>query len=83
VGTAATWPTTLFTSATIVTLVAAGTNTTVAVKLKGVLRINAGGTIIPQLTQGTASAAAVVSANSYFRIWAAGANTTNSVGNWS
>jgi hypothetical protein len=83
VGTAATWPTTVFTAATIQTLVAAGTNTTVGVKLKGVLRVNAGGTVIPQLTQGTASAAAVVSANSYFRFWAAGANTTNSVGNWS
>jgi hypothetical protein len=83
VGTAATWPTTIFTAATIQTLVAAGTNTTVGVKLKGVLRINAGGTVIPQLTQGTASAAAVVSANSYFRIWAAGTSTTNSAGNWS
>lgn len=58
------------------------TGTTLQVTVKGTLRINAGGTIIPQLTQTTASAAAVVKSGSYFRLWPVGSNTVASVGNW-
>jgi hypothetical protein len=82
-GTPGTWATALFTAATVQTLVAAGTNTSFACRLRGVIRANAAGTVIPQITQETASAAAVVSANSWFRIWNVGSNTVADVGNWS
>jgi hypothetical protein len=48
----------------------------------GILRVNAGGTIIPQVSLGVA-AAAVVGRDSYFRIWPIGAGNITSVGNWS
>lgn len=82
-GTFASWPRAIFTAATVQTFVSAGTNTSVGVRLRGILRINAGGTVIPQITQGTASAAAVVSANSWVRLTAIGSNTVTNVGDWS
>jgi hypothetical protein len=50
--------------------------------IQGIMRVNAGGTIIPQVSLGVA-AAAVVGRDSYFRIWPWGTNTVTSVGNWS
>jgi hypothetical protein len=64
------------------TLVAANLNTVAACVYRGLLRINAGGTIIPQVSLGVA-AAAVVGQDSFFRIWPIGSNTVASVGNWS
>lgn len=60
----------------------AATGTAVAVLIRGIIRINAGGTIIPSVSLANA-AAAVVGVNSYFRIYPIGTNTTTNVGNWS
>lgn len=50
--------------------------------INGLLRVNAGGTIIPQVSLGVA-AAAVVGQDSYFMLWPLGTSTVTSVGNWS
>lgn len=50
--------------------------------IRGIIRVNAGGTIIPQVSL-TVAAAAVVGINSYFRLWPVGSNTAVSLGNWS
>lgn len=60
----------------------ATTNTVGWAQINGILRVNAGGTIIPQVSLGIA-AAAVVGQDSYFMLWPLGTNTVTSVGNWS
>jgi len=60
----------------------AATGTAMYALIKGILRINAGGTIIPSIGLTTA-AAAVVGINSYFRISPIGSNTVQTKGNWS
>lgn len=60
----------------------ATTNTTGWAKIWGKVRVNAAGTLIPQVSLGVA-AAAVVGADSYFRIWPAGASSVTTAGNWS
>lgn len=60
----------------------AATGTGAFVLIKGIMRINAGGTIIPEIALTTAATAAV-KAGSYFRIWAMGAAATTTVGDWS
>jgi hypothetical protein len=62
-------------------IVVAATATGMFVTIRGIIRINTGGTIIPSVLLTTA-AAAVVGVNSYFRIWPVGSNTVTSVGNW-
>jgi hypothetical protein len=49
--------------------------------VRGVVKINAAGTLIPMISL-TVAAAAVVGVNSYFRLTPMGANTQLSVGNW-
>lgn len=71
------------TAATATAVTASNTGTVLLAVIRGTLRVNAAGTIIPQVTQGTASAAAVVAAGSQFRAWPVGSNTVASVGNWS
>jgi hypothetical protein len=63
-------------------IVTATTNTVGWFYVKGLMRINAGGTIIPAVSLGIA-AAAVVGQDAWFRIRAIGNNTVVSVGNWS
>ena len=58
------------------------TTTTGFGKITGKLVIGTGGTIIPSIALSVA-AACVVGVDSYFRIWAAGTNTVQSIGNWS
>jgi len=58
------------------------TTTTGSAYIRGIIRVNAGGTIIPQVSLEVA-AAAVIGINSFFRIWPIGTNTGVSVGNWS
>jgi hypothetical protein len=70
-------------AATATAIIASTTTTGLLLRVRGTMRINAGGTVIPQLTQVTASAAAVVQAQSYFRCWPIGSDTVVSVGNWS
>jgi hypothetical protein len=59
------------------------TVTTFQAVIKGIMRISTGGTIVPQVTQNTASAAATVAAGTYFRAWPIGAGSVTSVGDWS
>jgi hypothetical protein len=70
-------------TATAAIIAAQTTNNAVQAQIRGKLVIGTGGTLIPQITQNTASAAAVIGNDSYFRIWAVGSNTVQSVGNWS
>jgi hypothetical protein len=58
------------------------TTTTGNAEIRGLIRVNAGGTIIPQVSLTTA-ATAIVGVNSYFRLWPVGSNTAVSLGNWS
>jgi hypothetical protein len=51
-------------------------------KITGKLRIDTGGTLIPQVILG-AAAAALMSIDSYFRIWQVGGSAVTNVGNWS
>jgi hypothetical protein len=62
----------------------AGTTTqTLFLQIRGVIRVSVGGTIIPQITQGTNAAAASVAIDSYLKLHSVGAHTVASVGNWS
>ena len=60
---------------------AATTGATGTAWVTGIIRVNAGGTLIPEVALGNA-AAAVVGTNSFFRIWPTGSNTVTNVGNW-
>ena len=57
------------------TIVTASTATNGHVYITGIIRVNVGGTIIPQVSLGVA-AAAVVGVNSWFRITPIGTDTT-------
>ena len=63
-------------------IVTAATGTAMSVLVKGIFRINAGGTIIPSIQLTTASAA-VVGVNSTFTCTPVGSNTVTTVGSWS
>lgn len=71
------------TSASATAITATTSGTVLQALIKGVLRINAGGTVIPQITQNTASAAASVNAGSYIRLSPAGSGSVTNVGDWS
>ena len=60
----------------------ASTNTAGHALIKGIIRVTVAGTIIPQVSL-TVAAAAIVGANSYFKISPLGAAAVASVGNWS
>ena len=62
-------------------IVTASTATTGWASIRGKVRISSAGGVIPSVSLGVA-ASAVVGADSYFRIWAAGSNTVTTVGNW-
>lgn len=81
VGTAATAQTTYNTAANT-TLATASTTTSGWFEVKGIVRVNAAGTLIPMVSLGVA-AAAVVNTNSFFRLRAMGTNTATNVGDWS
>jgi hypothetical protein len=63
-------------------IVTATTATTGWAHVWGKVRVSAAGTLIPQVSLGVA-AAAVVGADSFFRIWSIGPSTMTSVGPWS
>jgi len=74
------------TSAAAVAVTAASTSATenVVIKLKGFMRINGAGTIIPQVKLSAATTGTeTMLANSYFRCWPVGSNTVTTVGAWS
>lgn len=58
------------------------TATTGSAIVTGIICVNAGGTIIPQVSL-TVAAAAVVGINSFFKLWPIGTNTQTTQGNWS
>lgn len=71
-----------FNTAANTTLVTAGTVTTFSAIIRGKVVVGAGGTLIPQYSQLTNAAAAIVGVDSYFRIWNVGSNTIQSAGAW-
>ena len=73
---------TTFNTAANAAIVTASINTVGVVRVFGIVRILAAGTLIPQVSLGVA-AAAVVGVNSYFRLWPVGSNTVTAVGNMS
>lgn len=81
VGTPSTSQMVTATVATATSLVTANTTTTGHAYITGIVRVNAGGTLIPQVGLGVA-AAAVVGTNSWFRITPIGTNTVTNVGHW-
>ena len=73
-------------AATATAIMASATTTVLQCVIKGVIRVNAAGSLIPQVTQVTNTAAGVVAANSYFRLSQGyGSNTVTlaGFGNWS
>ncbi len=63
------------------TLVTNNTGTTGTAIIKGVIRVTAAGTIIPQLSM-TVAAASVVQAGSYFKVSPVGSSGVAILGNW-
>ena len=72
----------LFSSAAATALVTASTGTVGSAVIKGIIRVTVAGTVIPQVSL-TVASAAIVSANSYFRVSPIGNATVATVGNWS
>ena len=70
------------TAAITTNIIPSQTGTGAAALIKGIFRINGGGTIIPSI-QLTTAAAAVIGADSWFKCYPVGTNTVVSVGNWS
>ena len=70
-----------FNTAANVALVTASTVTTGQMWIRGIIRVGATGTVIPQVSLGVA-AAAVVGVDSYAWFKPVGADTVQSVGNW-
>lgn len=69
------------TTASTAVMVTTGTGTALHAFIKGTFKTNAGGTIIPSISQTTA-AAAVVNPGTYFRCWKVGDAATNFAGAW-
>jgi hypothetical protein len=71
-------------TATAVTAASVSTTENCTIKLRGIMRINAGGTVIPQIQFSAAPGGApTFHANSFFRCWPIGTNAVIAVGNWS
>lgn len=73
-------------AATAVVLTAANTSTTenLMIVLRGIIRTNGAGTLIPQFIYSVAPGGApTITKNSYFKIWPMGVDTVKAVGNWS
>jgi hypothetical protein len=71
----------LMATAADLAIVTGNTGTVGCVWITGVIRLSAGGTLIPQISLETA-AAAVVKKNSFFMISPLGSSTVTTVGNW-
>jgi len=58
-------------------------NASTVLKLSGIIRVNAAGTMIPQIRFATAPGTTVLGkTNSYFRLYPVGSNSVAAVGNW-
>jgi hypothetical protein len=82
IGTTASHQSTFNITTSNATLVTASAFATGYMRVWGNVRINAGGTFIPQITLGVASAASI-QPQSYFRITALSAGSVDYIGNWS
>jgi hypothetical protein len=82
-GTLVAWNTAVFNVATAQLITASVTTTTAQARIVGIIRTNAAGTIIPQITMGTNAAAAIVGVNSWFRLTPVGSDSVARAGNWS
>jgi len=72
------------TSGAVVTAANTSATENVMVYIRGTMRINAAGTVIPQFQFSAAPGGApTVKAQSFFRCWPVGLNTVTAVGNWS
>lgn len=73
---------TVATATNVLNAVATATHSTII--LEGIVRVNAGGTFIPQYqwTTNAPGVAGVTLANSYFQMTPFGSNTAKAVGNW-
>lgn len=69
-------------SATNPALTTPSTSSTGFMRVRGVLRVTAAGTLIPQISLGV-EAPAIVGVNSFLRLWSVGSATVNTVGAWS
>jgi hypothetical protein len=56
--------------------------TTATARIKGTVRVNAAGTLIPEVALGVSTTTAAVGTNSFFRCWPVGSNTVTSAGSW-
>jgi len=71
---------------TVLVSTASSTSATefVILSLRGILRVNAAGTFIPQVKlSATTGGTITMLANSFIRFWPIGSNTVTNVGNWS
>lgn len=82
-GTLAAWQSLISTVGTATVISASVTTTTFQAFIRGTFRVNTGGTIIPSVQMNTAAAAAVVSANSWFKAWSKGTGNQTWIGNYS
>ncbi len=70
-----------FNTSASTSLTSSNTNTTGYATIKGIIRVTTGGTLIPQVSLG-AAAAAIVGANSFFKLTPIGSNTVTTIGAW-
>jgi hypothetical protein len=76
-----TYRSTVATVTQVTEVVAAATERTIS--LRGIIRVNAGGTLTPQVQYSAAPGVApTIRANSFFRLWPIGSNTVATVGAW-
>jgi len=72
------------TSGAVVTAANTSATENLMITIRGTMRINAAGTVIPQFQYSTAPGGApTVKIGSFFRCWPIGSNTVTQVGNWS
>lgn len=70
-------------SALVVTAASIIATENITITLKGIVRINAAGTFIPQIQYSAAPGGVpTFLANSYFRLYPIGSNVVTSIGNW-
>jgi hypothetical protein len=81
--TPAAWLTCVVSTAAATVITASVSTTTMQARISGIVRISGtGGTLIPQITQTTNTAAAVVQGTSWFRLTPFGLSAPTFVGNW-
>lgn len=73
----------MVTTAAATAVIAAITTAGTQIWIRGVVRVNAAGTLIPQFTFSAAPGAGNVLANTFFRLVPIGTNTVAQVGSWS